>query len=80
MRRMMNGGHTVPLEKIISRYDKSMVNLVAAISIADRVYIYDNSIEFAEPTLLFRVTDGVITKEYSTHIQWAKPILDFIKK
>lgn len=37
MRRMMNGGHTVPLEKIISRYDKSMVNLVAAISIADRV-------------------------------------------
>ena len=79
-RRVMEGGHDVPIPKIISRYSKSIANCCIVSKIVDRVYIYDNSVEFAEPTLLFRVTDGVITKEYTTHIQWAKPILDFIKK
>jgi predicted ABC-type ATPase len=60
----MNGGHTVPIEKIVSRYDKSMVNLAAAIAIADRVYIYDNSIENTEATLCARVSDGMIRKIY----------------
>ncbi len=64
MRRVMNGGHTVPLEKIVSRYDKSMVNLAAAIAVADRVYIYDNSIENTEATLCARVSDGMIRKIY----------------
>ena len=79
-RRVMEGGHDVPIPKIISRYSKSIANCCIVSKIVDRVYIYDNSVEFAEPTLLFRVTDGVITKEYTTHIKWAKPILDFIKK
>ena len=79
-RRVMEGGHDVPIPKIISRYSKSIANCCIVSKIVDRVYIYDNSVEFAEPTLLFRVTDGVITKKYTTHIKWAKPILDFIKK
>jgi predicted ABC-type ATPase len=39
-RRVMEGGHTVPIEKIVSRYVRSMGNLSAAIHLADRVYVY----------------------------------------
>jgi predicted ABC-type ATPase len=70
MRRVMNGGHTVPLEKIVSRYKKSMVNLAAAIEIADRVYIYDNSVENAEAALCARVNDGMLRKIYIDLPEW----------
>ncbi len=78
-RRVMQGGHDVPISKIISRYSKSIANCCIASKMVDRTYIYDNSVEFAEPKILFRVIDGILTKEYTTAIQWAKPILDFIK-
>jgi predicted ABC-type ATPase len=78
-RRVMEGGHDVPISKIISRYSKSIANCCIVSKIVDRAYIYDNSVEFAEPKLLFRVIDGIITKEYTSNILWAKPMLDFIK-
>ncbi len=68
--RVMNGGHTVPLEKIVSRYKKSMVNLAAAIELADRVYIYDNSVENAEAALCARVNDGMLRKIYLDLPEW----------
>lgn len=52
--RVMNGGHTVPIEKIVSRYERSMANLSAAIALADRVYVYDNSVDGVEATLCAR--------------------------
>jgi predicted ABC-type ATPase len=76
MRRVMNGGHTVPLEKIVSRYDKSMVNLAAAIVMADRVYIYDNSIENTEATLCARVSDGMIRKIYVDLPVWVTDAIE----
>lgn len=39
--RIMAGGHTVPLEKIVSRYFKSMANLPIVVRLANRVYVYD---------------------------------------
>ena len=78
-RRVMEGGHDVPIPKIISRYSKSIINCCKVAQIVDRAYIYDNSVEFAEPTLLFRVIDGNLIKEYTTVIQWGKFMLDFIK-
>ena len=78
-RRVMEGGHDVPIPKIISRYSKSIANCCIVSKMVDRVYVYDNSIEFAEPTLLFRVTDGVITKEYATHIQGLNRFLILLK-
>lgn len=78
--RVMEGGHDVPIAKIISRYGKSITNCCIASSIVDRAYIYDNSVDFAEPQLLFRVADGVITKEYRSINAWAKPILNFFRE
>jgi predicted ABC-type ATPase len=41
--RVSAGGHSVPLDKIISRYDRSLANLSAAIEIADRSCAHERS-------------------------------------
>lgn len=43
--RYLNGGHEVPISKVISRYYKSLVNATKAISFVDRAYVYDNSVD-----------------------------------
>jgi predicted ABC-type ATPase len=66
----MQGGHTVPIEKIVSRYERSMGNLRAAIQLADRTYIYDNSVDGADAVLCARTVDGELRKVYSALPQW----------
>lgn len=68
--RVMEGGHTVPIEKIVSRYAPSIANLSAAIEVADRVYIYDNSVEDVEALLCLRTADGAIRKVYAALPGW----------
>ena len=43
IQRVAKGGHGVPVEKILSRYDKSMSNLKQLIIISDICNVYDNS-------------------------------------
>ena len=74
--RVMEGGHDVPIAKVISRYYKSILNCKRCISLADRVYVYDNSIDDADARLLFRITDGQLFKQYADDIpEWATTIL-----
>lgn len=47
--RVLEGGHDVEKEKIVSRYSKTMDNLYRAIMIANESYIFDNS--HTEPKL-----------------------------
>ncbi|KAB2903387.1 MAG: AAA family ATPase [Kofleriaceae bacterium] len=68
--RVMAGGHSVPIEKIVSRYARSMSNLSAAIEIADRTYIYDNSIDDADATLCARTFEGQLRKIYGELPAW----------
>ena len=76
-RRVMKGGHDVPIPKIISRYQKSILNCKRVAPIADRVYFYDNSIDDTEARLLFRMTDGKLLKRYTDDIPlWAQTIID----
>jgi predicted ABC-type ATPase len=72
--RVMDGGHTVPIDKIISRYYRSIANIVSAIPLADRIYFYDNSETDAVPKLLFRINNGIVEKKYSTLPEWAQEI------
>ena len=75
--RYMNGGHEVPISKIISRYYKSLLNAAKAISFVDRAYIYDNSVEDHLPQLLFRMTEGKVFKQYIDAIpEWAIPLMN----
>ena len=76
-KRYLEGGHEVPISKIISRYYKSYVNATKAISFVDRAYIYDNSIEDHLPQLLFRMTEGKVFKQYTDDIpEWAIPLMN----
>jgi predicted ABC-type ATPase len=68
--RVMDGGHTVPIEKIISRYRRSLANLPVAVALADRVYIYDNSVEDVEARLCARTLDGHLRKLYGELPSW----------
>jgi predicted ABC-type ATPase len=76
--RVIDGGHDVPITKIISRYSKSIVNCSLACRIVDRAYIYDNSVEYEEPKLLFRISDGKIAKEYKDLNAWALQIFNSV--
>lgn len=74
--RYLNGGHEVPISKIISRYYKSLYNAVSAISLVDRAYVYDNSVENRMPQLLFRSVEGRLFKQYTKDLpQWAVLLL-----
>ena len=72
--RVMEGGHDVPIGKIISRYARSLAHCPSAIRLADRAYLYDNSIENATARLLFRTIDGCLYKQYGDINPWAQEI------
>jgi len=78
-KRVMEGGHDVPISKIISRYSKSIVNCMICSGIADRVYVYDNSINYEDPKLLFRISDKKLIKKYGPVNPWAISISDIFE-
>jgi len=78
--RVMNGGHTVPIEKIVARYERSLMNLVPAIQIADRVYVYDNSENSVEAPLCFRTQDGQLRKIYGSMPAWVADVARILER
>ncbi len=83
--RYLKGGHEVPISKIISRYDKAMVNAAEVATFVDRMYFYDNSITLQdgvipEWTPLFRTENGKVVDKYPRpdHL-WAQIIYDELK-
>lgn len=73
-RRVMVGGHTVPIDKIISRYSRSMANVERLTSICDRTYIYDNSVDDTEARLVVRYQDGKLRKTYGSLPGWVAQV------
>jgi predicted ABC-type ATPase len=74
--RVMKGGHDVPITKIISRYQKSILNCGYVLDKVDRVYLYDNSVDNSEATLLIRFSNGNVAKRYVEQLpEWAKQII-----
>lgn len=73
--RVMEGGHDVPIGKIIARHTRSLANCSVAARIADRAYIYDNSVDNAPARLLFRLSEGRLFKRYGDINPWASEIL-----
>jgi len=56
--RVLQGGHAVPEDKIISRYARSLGLLMDAVRHTSRAYIFDNSGDQKERTWLAEITDG----------------------
>jgi predicted ABC-type ATPase len=78
VQRVMEGGHDVPISKIISRYSKSIANCAIISKFVDRLYVYDNSVEFKNPKLLFRSANGKVKKVYQQLHDWSMAIHDTI--
>ena len=75
--RVIKGGHDVPITKIVSRYQKSVLNCKYIATKVDRTYLYDNSVDDAEQKLLIRLSDGIIAKRYVNELpEWAKQIIN----
>lgn len=80
--RFINGGHQVPIDKIVSRYYKSIANCIKLIDYIDRVYIYDNSVDNVDPKLIFRVVNKLnnqTIKQYQPLFNWAQIIYDSVE-
>jgi len=77
--RVMEGGHDVPITKIINRYYRSVNNCVKAVWIADRAYFYDNSEDGVDPKLMFRAEDREIVKYYHKLKPWAEDVAARVK-
>ncbi|MBI4756758.1 MAG: zeta toxin family protein [Betaproteobacteria bacterium] len=73
--RVMEGGHDVPIAKIIARYGRSLANCSVAARLADRTYLYDNSVDDAPARMLFRLSDGKLIKRYGDINSWASEVL-----
>lgn len=78
--RSLEGGHQVPMEKIISRFSKSIAQCAAVIRRVDRAYVYDNSVDGRKPLPLFRAKDGVLEKRYQDVNEWAQPIFRQLRR
>lgn len=78
-RRVMQGGHDVPIPKIIDRYVRAIANAATIAPEVDRLYLYDNSVEDAEAALVLRAADGCVTRTYDCARLWMQPIIDSLK-
>lgn len=68
--RIARGGHGIPAPVILRRYAKSLANLPAAISLADRIFLLDNT--SARHRLLATIDNGQV-RHRSPHMpDWAK--------
>jgi predicted ABC-type ATPase len=54
--RISIGGHSVPKDKIVERYKRSLDLLVQAVQASNRAYIFDNSHQ--QPLLVAEITNG----------------------
>ena len=78
-RRVIEGGHDVPIAKIVDRYHRSISNLAKALPLINRCYIYDNSVDEELPKLQFRTVDGSIQKVYEDDHVWANRVRETIE-
>lgn len=74
-RRVMQGGHDVPISKIISRYATSLAQCATIAAEVDRLYLYDNSMDERDPRLVLRAANGQLVKTYGDLPDWVAPVV-----
>lgn len=56
--RVSQNGHSVPEDKIVSRYERSLDLLLSAVKVSSRAYMFDNSGAPGERTWFAEITEG----------------------
>lgn len=68
--RIKEGGHSVPADKVLSRYQRILPIIKEAALKADRAYLLDNSIAGDSHRVVMKLEHGKITKLFSEPPQW----------
>jgi len=74
-RRVLQGGHEVPIRKIIDRWARSIASAASIAAEVDRFYVYDNSVDDRDAQLMLRATNGQIARQYGEPPSWSAPII-----
>jgi predicted ABC-type ATPase len=64
VRRVLEGGHEVPIGKIISRYFGAVSQAITAAPLVDRFYLFDNSVDGQPARRILRASGGRIERQY----------------
>lgn len=76
--RVRSGGHNVPEDKIVTRYERSLDLLYSAIQQTNRAYIFDNSTDDQEKVWIAECTDGedLVLKMNQVPAWFAEHVID----
>lgn len=72
--RVREGGHDVPEDKILTRYERNQPLIRQAVLIADKAFVYDNSSLNTPPSLFMSLSNGRIEKTSKTIPKWAQEL------
>lgn len=72
-KRVNQGGHGVPQDKIISRYYKSIGNAKPLFAFADKIFIFDNSTDNVVPQICY-YKETTVTCKTDSLPKWFKQI------
>lgn len=68
--RVQLNGHDVPREKVVSRYYQSLNLLQELIPLTHRTFLFDNSVEDSEISMIGEIENGVIFKPNTDDVPW----------
>ena len=68
--RVNQGGHDVPADKIVTRYERSLDLLLQAVRHSNRAYLFDNSCEGGQRLLVAEVNDGFLELRRDPMPRW----------
>jgi len=78
--RLALGGHDVPAEKIRARYPRLIANLLAAIPLVERAYLYDNSSAERLHRHVMTFADGHLVRLASDPPRWVAQLFPVLRK
>jgi predicted ABC-type ATPase len=74
--RVREGGHDVPIEKILSRYPRTLANLAKALPLADFAFLYDSQdVALGGLQHIATCKKGVLIEGVEGFPMWAKTVL-----
>lgn len=72
--RVEHGGHDVPADKIRERFQRNAPLIREAVRLADRAFVYDNSIRGQPPGLQMKFEHGLVTGASDRMTGWAREL------
>jgi predicted ABC-type ATPase len=75
--RVREGGHDVPIEKILSRYPRTLANLAKAMPLADFAFLYDSQdLALGGLQHIATCSKGILIEGVEGFPMWAKTVLE----